>query len=231
VEALFTSLGQAVAGAPALALVGSFMWGLLSVILSPCHLSSIPLVVGYLSGGEETSFRKGFAVSTTFAVGILTTTAAIGLATAALGRMLGDIGRVGSFVVAGVLVFTGIVLMDLVAIPWSSGPVAGHRRGHGGAFALGLVFGTGLGPCTFAFMAPVLAVALRTSGAGPGLGAALLVAYGLGHALVIAFAGASVQVVQRFLSSWLGGVGAIALKRVCGALVVVAGMYLAWNAR
>ena len=37
----------------ALALPAAFVWGVLSVALSPCHLSSVPLVVAYMSGGEE----------------------------------------------------------------------------------------------------------------------------------------------------------------------------------
>ena len=229
-EAIFSGLGQAVEGAPAVAFLASFAWGILSVVLSPCHLSSIPLVVGYLSGGEEFRFRRGLALSSTFALGIMVTTAAVGVVTAAIGRMLGDIGRAGTFALAAVLVLTGVVLMDLVAVPWSSGPtIGGSRRGHGGAFLLGLVFGTGLGPCTFAFMAPVLAVALRSSGTGLGLGAGLLAIYGLGHALVIALAGASAQLVQRALSSRLGGVSAVTFKRGCGALVAAAGLYLVWS--
>ena len=33
-----------------LAVVGCFLWGLVSVLFSPCHLASIPLMVGYVAG-------------------------------------------------------------------------------------------------------------------------------------------------------------------------------------
>jgi len=39
-----------------------------------------------------------------------------------------------------------------------------QRKGLLAAFLLGLVFGIALGPCTFAYMAPMLAVAFRSGG-------------------------------------------------------------------
>jgi cytochrome c-type biogenesis protein len=230
-EALFTGLSHAVGGTPFLALAGAFAWGVMSVVLSPCHLSSIPLVVGYVSSGEEPRFSRSLGLSTTFAVGILATNALIGVTTAAAGRMMGDVGRPGTLLVAALLVAIGLVLMDVLALPWSAAPMLDHvRRGHRGALLLGLVFGTGLGPCTFAFMAPVLAVALRASGGAPWFGVALLAVYGLGHAVVIAMAGASLHLVQRHLASRFGRVGTVVLKRGCGVLVAVGGLYLACTA-
>ncbi len=44
IERLFTLLNDAVQGGPFLAITGSFLWGILSIVLSPCHLSSIPLI-------------------------------------------------------------------------------------------------------------------------------------------------------------------------------------------
>ncbi|MBM3212215.1 cytochrome C biogenesis protein, partial [Candidatus Poribacteria bacterium] len=38
-EKLFTVLTQAVQGTPAIALGAAFVWGILSIILSPCHLA------------------------------------------------------------------------------------------------------------------------------------------------------------------------------------------------
>jgi cytochrome c-type biogenesis protein len=54
-EQLFTSLSHAVEGAPAIALAASAIWGILSIILSPCHLASLPLIVGFISGQGRAS--------------------------------------------------------------------------------------------------------------------------------------------------------------------------------
>ena len=78
------------------ALPAAFAWGVLSVALSPCHLSSVPLVVAYMSGGAELpSGRGALWISSAFAAGILGSIALIGMVTAAAGRMLGDVGRFG----------------------------------------------------------------------------------------------------------------------------------------
>lgn len=34
-------LGRALEGSPAIALGAAFLWGVLSIVLSPCHLASI----------------------------------------------------------------------------------------------------------------------------------------------------------------------------------------------
>mgnify|MGYP001812903433 CR=1 FL=1 len=43
---LLESLNQWLAGAPGLALAGAAGWGVASILLSPCHLASIPLIGG-----------------------------------------------------------------------------------------------------------------------------------------------------------------------------------------
>jgi len=46
---LFDALSRMLLASTWLALVGAFLWGVASVLLSPCHLAGIPLVVGFLS--------------------------------------------------------------------------------------------------------------------------------------------------------------------------------------
>jgi len=75
------------------ALGGAFAWGVLSILLSPCHLSSIPLIVGFISEQGKLTTRKAFGISALFGLGILITIALIGIATAAAGRIMGDVGR------------------------------------------------------------------------------------------------------------------------------------------
>ncbi|HEY9250466.1 MAG TPA: cytochrome C biogenesis protein, partial [Rariglobus sp.] len=101
-ESVFISLSDAMAGAPAIALLAAFAWGVLSIVLSPCHLASIPLIVGFLQGGEAVTPRRAAGLSTLFALGILGSIALIGAVTAAAGRMLGDLGVWGNYAVAAV---------------------------------------------------------------------------------------------------------------------------------
>lgn len=230
-EQLFTHLSHAVEGAPLLALAASVIWGILSIILSPCHLASIPLIVGFISRQGQVTARHAFWTSTLFAVGILVTIAAIGAITAAAGRMLGDVGRYGNYFVALIFFAVGLHLLGVIPMPWSgTGPVNMKRKGFLAALILGLVFGIALGPCTFAYLAPMLGVTFKLAKTAPLYGVSLLLAYGVGHCSVIVAAGTSAELVQRFLNWNEQSKGVAILKSVCGLLVLLGGLWLIYSA-
>jgi cytochrome c-type biogenesis protein len=229
---LFTMLNHAVEGAPGIALAAAFVWGILSVVLSPCQLSSIPLIVGFIGQQGQMTTRRVLAISTLFALGRLITIAAIGVVTAAAGRMWGDVGRYGNYAVAGLFFLVGLVLLDVIPLPWSGpGQVGTKRKGLIASFLLGLVSGVALGPCTFAYMAPMLAVAFKLASTSVIYGAALLAVYGLGHCCVIVLAGTSTGLVQRYLNWNERSRGAVILRRVCGLLVLAGGVYVIYMTR
>lgn len=230
-EQLFTQLSHAVEGAPAVALGASFVWGILSIVLSPCHLASIPLIIGFISEQGPATTRRAFWTSTLFAVGILITIAAIGVATAAAGRLLGDVGRYGNYFVALIFLAVGLHLVGVISLPFSGpGPVGMKRKGLFAAFALGLLFGVALGPCTFAYLAPMLGVTFKLAATHWLYGALLLLAYAVGHCAVIVAAGTSTERVQRFLNWNETSNGLLVLKRACGVLVLLGGVWLIYAA-
>jgi len=228
---LFTILSHAVEGAPVIALVAAVVWGILSIVLSPCHLASIPLIVGFISEQGQVTARRAFWTSTLFAVGILITIAAIGGVTAAAGRMMGDVGRNGNYFVAIIFFAVGLHLVGVIPMPWSGpGELGMKRKGLLAAFILGLVFGIALGPCTFAYMAPMVAVTFKLAAANFFYGALLLLAYGVGHCSVIIAAGTSTELVQRFLNWNEQSKGVTIVKAVCGGLVMLGGLWLIYIA-
>ena len=230
-EQLFTNLSRAVEGSPAIALGAAFVWGILSILLSPCHLASIPLIVGFISGQGRVSTARASGIATLFAVGILVTIAAIGAITAAAGRMLGDVGRWGNYFVAAIFLVVGLHLLGVIPMPWSGpGQVNLKRKGLLAAFLLGLIFGLALGPCTFTFLAPVVGVTYSLAKTNPVYGASLLLAYGVGHCSVIVVAGTFTEVVQRFLNWNEQSKGVTIVKAVCGVLVMLGGVWLIYTA-
>ncbi|MCP4549863.1 MAG: cytochrome C biogenesis protein [bacterium] len=228
---LFSQLAHAVSGAPGPALAAAFVWGILSILLSPCHLASLPLIVAFIGGQGRIGSRRALGLATLFAGGTLVSIAIIGLATAMAGRMLGDVGKWGNWFVAAIFFVVGLHLLDIIPNPWSGpGEVKMKRRGPLAALLLGLIFGIALGPCTFAFMAPVLAVTFGMSASSPAWGALLLTAYGLGHSSVIILAGAFAENVQRYLDWNERSRGAVIMRKVCGLLVIAGGLYLLYIA-
>ncbi len=230
-DQLFITLTDAMAGVPVVALAAAFAWGVLSIILSPCHLASIPLIVGFLQGGSVISSRRAAGLSTLFALGILVSIALIGTATAIAGRMLGDLGPWGNYGVALLLFVFGLHLLDVLPLPETWRPSSQRpRRGRLGALLFGLLFGVALGPCTFGFMAPVLGLTFSASRDAPLFALGVLCLFALGHCAVIAFAGASSHWVQTWLA-WQGDHPAARwLRRLCGLLVIVAGAWLLTSA-
>ena len=64
-------------GTTALAVLGSFFWGVVSVLFSPCHLASIPLMVAYVAGQEKAvNPRQAVGYSAAFTIGLFITIAA-----------------------------------------------------------------------------------------------------------------------------------------------------------
>jgi cytochrome c-type biogenesis protein len=226
---LFTWLSRALSSAPYIALFGSFVWGILSIILSPCHLASIPLIVGFINGQGKISVKRAFSISLLFSTGILITIGIIGLLTGLAGRMLGDIGVYGNYLVAAVFFVVGLYLLDIVPLAFlSSGinqPVY-EKKGLLAAFILGLIFGVALGPCTFAYMAPMLGIAFSVAATNLIFAVALIFAYALGHISVIVFAGTFSEIVQGFLNWNERSKGISIVKKICGVLVILGGIYL-----
>jgi cytochrome c-type biogenesis protein len=226
-DSLFTTLTEALYGSLSIALLASFIWGILSILLSPCHLSSIPLIIGFLTAQGEKKTSRGILLSFIFALGILLTIAALGAITAALGRIMGDVGIYGKWIVAIVFFIVGLSLMDIIRLPDTNVGLKpmGIRSPSISAFVLGLIFGIALGPCTFAFMAPVLGVVFQMSSTNVIAAGTLLLAFGLGHCGVIVATGGLASRVQAYLD-WTNRSNAVLwTKRIAGFLVILGGIY------
>ena len=230
-DAIFTWLSDAMTGAPWLAVVAAAGWGVASLVLSPCHLASIPLIVGFIAERKDTTPRQAFGYALLFALGILISIAAVGGLTTAAGRMLGDVGPWANYAVAVVLLLVGLHLLNILPLPWERGLSLPRFQGRAAALLLGLIFGVALGPCTFAYLAPILGVIFGVARTQPGFAVLLLLAYGIGHCVLIVAAGVSAEKVQQVLD-WNGSsAGAKWLRRICGLLVLGGAGWLIWTAR
>jgi cytochrome c-type biogenesis protein len=228
---ILQGLTAALEGFLPLALAAAFAWGVLSILISPCHLASLPLIVAFIQGQGAMTRGRALGLSSLFALGILVTIALLGVISAAAGRLLGDVGSLGNLLVAVIFIAVGLVFLDVLPAEFSGpGQVALRRKGAWAALVLGLVFGLALGPCTFAFLAPVLAAGFNVARGDALQGVLLVAAYGLGHCLVIALFGGSAAWVQRTLDWNASSAAGRRLRRTCGALVILAGFYLLYTA-
>lgn len=228
-DAFFITVNEWLVGGSGLAAVGAFAWGTVSVLFSPCHLASIPLIVAYVGGQEKALVPRQAAVyAVLFSAGLFLTIALIGFACALLGRMLGDIGSWWQVLVGAVLIWVALGMMGVESCSVSGSLLYRlNFRGRGGAFALGLGYGVLSGSCTFGFIAPILA--LITVQREPLQGIVLILLFGLGHCLPIAVAGSSSAAIRRLLenSAWQGA--GSWFRKAAGAVIGLLGIYFLLN--
>lgn len=225
IETVFLTVNDWMSGGTAIAALGCFLWGTISAVLSPCHLASIPLIVGYVAGQEKKIQPKGAAFyAVSFTIGLFITIALVGIICAMLGRMLGDVGSWWNVLVGLILIWVALGMLGVQACAMSGGLMSRLRvRGVGGAFVLGLSYGVLSGSCTFGFIAPVLAFITVQQKIATGV--LFIALFGIGHCIPIAVAGSSAAIVRRILEASSFQQGGVAFRRLSGLLIAGLGTY------
>jgi cytochrome c-type biogenesis protein len=201
----------------------------ISVLFSPCHLASIPLIVAYVGGQQKALVPRqaaGYAVA--FSTGLFLTIAVIGAVCAMLGRMLGDVGSYRQILIGAVLIWVALGMLGIDKLSMSGSLLYRiNFKGITGAFALGLGYGILSGSCTFGFIAPILAIITVQQEVATGILFILL--FAAGHCLPIAVAGSSTAAVRRLVenNAWQGA--GSWFRRIAGAVIALLGVYFVLN--
>ena len=228
-QEVFLKVNEWMTAGSAIAALGSFLWGLISVLFSPCHLVSIPLIVAYVGGQEQALNPKQAGVySSLFTLGLFISIALIGIVCALLGRMLGDVGNFWQIIVGAMLIWVALGMLGVEKCAMSGSLLYRlNLKGLSGAFVLGLAYGILSGSCTFGFIAPILAIIAVQQKIAAGILFILL--FALGHCLPIVLAGSSMAAVRKLMenSTWQG-VGTW-FQRAAGAVIILLGVYFILN--
>ncbi len=224
-DSFLLTVNQWMTGGLALAGMGAFAWGMVSVLFSPCHLASIPLIVAYV-GGQENAVnpRRAAWYAGAFSIGLFITIAVVGIACTLLGRMLGDVGNWWQVLVGIVLIWVALGMLGVQACSMSGSMLYRiNLRGIHGAFGLGLAYGVLSGSCTFGFVAPILAIV--TVQQKFVAGSLMMVLFAVGHCLPIAVAGSSTAMVRKLMenSAWQGA--GVWFRRGAGMVIALLGVY------
>jgi len=224
-DTVFLTVNEWMSAGSAVAALGCFLWGLISVLFSPCHMASIPLIIAYV-GGQKQLLKPAQAgvYSVVFTLGLFITIAVIGLVCALLGRMLGDVGTYWQIPVGLVLIWVSFGMLGAARCSmWGGLPDRLNIKGRSGAFVLGLAYGILSGSCTFGFIAPILALITIQESMSTGLMMILL--FAMGHCLPIVLAGSFMAAIRNILenSAWQGA--GQWCRRGAGVFVFVLGMY------
>jgi cytochrome c-type biogenesis protein len=228
-DQILIALNEWMNAGSAIALGGAFLWGMVSVLFSPCHLASIPLIVAYV-GGQETAVhpRRAAWYAGAFSLGLFITIAVVGIVCTLLGRMLGDVGAWWQVLVGIVLIWVALGMLGVQACSMSGTLLYRLKlRGIHGALGLGLAYGILSGSCTFGFIAPILAIV--TIQQKVLFGSLLMVLFAFGHCIPIVVAGSSTAMVRKITESgaWQGA--GLWFRRGAGMVIALLGVYFIVN--
>ena len=225
-ESLLENIGIIIENQAWLAFPACFLGGIISSA-SPCVLAMIPLVIGYVGGYAEGSQKKAIQYSLMFTLGLTITFTVLGIIAGALGMLFGDIGGFWYYILPPVAIILGLYLIFSEIFNFSIGipqRFMPKRKALLGAFLIGLSFGVVASPCA----TPVLAVILTfaTTKKEIAYSGGLLLAYALGHWVLVLGAGISAGFAQRVLAS--KGIGNFSSysKKVAGVILMGVGIYL-----
>lgn len=224
-DSLFITINQWMSGGIAIAAIGCFLWGMVSVMLSPCHLASIPLIIAYVGGQDKAVNPKQAGIyAGAFTIGLFITIALVGIICAMLGRMLGDVGNWWQLLIGGILIWVSLGMLGVEKCSMSGSLLYRLKiKGIFGAFVLGLAYGVLSGSCTFGFIAPILAIITVQEKIATGI--ILIILFAVGHCLPIVAAGSSTAAVRKLMenNTWQGA--GTWFRKGAGVMICLLGLY------
>ena len=207
--------------APVLALVAGIFTS-----VTPCSLSSVPLIIAYVGGSSRENPATAFLYSFVFAVGMALTFTALGTLASLLGELF-NFGTaswwyliLGALMIAMALQTWGIITL----IPTSYAQSKNNRRGYAGAFLTGILGGLFSSPCATPVLIALLAIVAHS--ANPLWGIFLLWLYSVGHSVLVIAAGTFIGLTGKLTKSSRYGVFAQSVNILLGAGILLVGLYL-----
>ena len=193
--------------------------------LTPCSVSSVPLVIGYVGGAAGSDTRKAFRLSLVFVLGSALTFTALGTVASTAGMLFRGAASWWYVILGSLMVLMALQTWGIFEIIPSSYLLSKNRKkGYFGAFIAGILGGIFSSPCS----TPVL-VALLAIVAGKGSivwGTSLLILYSIGHGLLVLAVGTSFSFAQKLSEDINNSRTSLIIKFVLGTLVLLAGFYM-----
>lgn len=206
--------------APMLALLA----GILTSI-TPCALSSVPLVIGYVGGYGNDDPKRAFRLSLTFALGMAVTFTVLGTTASLLGKLMGTSNKLW-YIALGVL----MLLMALQTweiydfIPSTYLTSKNTKKGYIGALIAGVLGGVFSSPCSTPVLIVLLGIVARSGNIAWGI--LLLLLYSIGHSILVLLAGTSIVLVKKITCNERYGIFSKILKYVIGAVILLIAFYM-----
>ncbi len=223
-DQLLTSFAQYIDTNIWIAPVMAFLAGVLTAF-TPCCLSSIPLVIGYVGGVGQDHPKKAFKLSLTFALGSALTFTTLGTLAALLGKIM-SMTTSWWYIVLGILmVLMALQIFEVYEfIPSSYLMSRNKRKGYLGAFVAGVLGGIFSSPCATPVLVALLAIVAQKGNFIWGV--VLLLLYAMGHSILIIITGTSIGLMTKITAHASYGKISQAIKMLMGLMILLIGFYM-----
>lgn len=192
---------------------------------TPCSLTSVPLVIGYVGGTGISDTKRGFGLSVTFALVMASTFTILGIIASLLGKLMGGFSALWYIALGILMVLMALQIFEVYNfIPSTSLISKSSKRGYLGAFAAGILGGMFSSPCATPVLVVLLAIVVK--GGNVLTGVILLLLYSIGHSLIVVLAGTSVVFVRKITASKQYGILSKILKYIMGSVILLLGFYM-----
>lgn len=219
-EAMGTAIESNLWLAPLLALLAGVLTS-----FTPCSLSSVPLVIGYVGGYAGNDVKKAFRYSLVFSAGTAVTFTVLGTIASLMGKLVQGTGSWWYIVLGVLMVLMALQTFEIIQIiPQSAVMSRNSKKGYWGAAIAGLLGGLFASPCATPVLVVLLAMVAKQSNLVMGI--VLLLLYSIGHSIVVMVAGTSVSFVKKLSASEKYGRYNQIFKTVMGIIILLLAFYM-----
>ncbi|MDO5717353.1 MAG: cytochrome c biogenesis protein CcdA [Tissierellia bacterium] len=171
---------------PLFAILGGFLTS-----LTPCSLTSLPIIITYLGAGKEMNTKKAFKLSLSYALGNALTFAILGVIASLIGKLISFTGSLWYIFLGILMIIVALQMFGVIDIFSKinlNGNIVKHKRF--GAFVLGIISGVFASPCATPVMIALMAI-ISGTGASILKGIVLFLLYALGHGIIVVIVGST----------------------------------------
>lgn len=219
-QSLATVINDSAWLAPLLALLAGILTS-----FTPCSLSALPLIMGYVGGTGQKDPKRALGLSLTFALGSALTFTALGALASTAGKLIGTTSTWWYIVLGVLMVLLALQVWEIFQIIPSTYLISKNtKKGYPGAFIAGILGGIFSSPCSTPMLVALLAI---VAGKGSLLwGVLLLLLYGIGHGALAVAAGTTMGLVQKITGNENYGKASTILKVFMGSVLLLLGFYM-----
>lgn len=226
---VFENLTQLMSQGLWIALPLAFLWGIVSMLITPCHLSGIFLLVGFLSKNKENG-AKPFGDSLVYSVGVNLITFGVGLVVVLLGKISAELGIVGKILIIATFLLFGLRLLGVIHLHFHHAHLDEERKKRSGRiqlFGLGVLSGLVMAHHSFVYLVPFMAVSFTFPSAYLFTSLILILMFALGHSVVLIAAGLSIEGVMSLLEKTKNSKAMKWVERIFGILLILSSVFFA----